>query len=36
VLFPGEHEQRTAQERSRDGIYVEDKTWAALHALDQV
>jgi uncharacterized oxidoreductase len=35
VLFPGEHEQRTAQERARDGVYVEDKTWAALQALDQ-
>jgi hypothetical protein len=35
VLFPGEHEQRTAEERSRNGIYVEDKTWAALQALDQ-
>jgi uncharacterized oxidoreductase len=35
VLFPGEHEQRTAEERSRTGIYVEDKTWAALQALDR-
>jgi hypothetical protein len=35
VLYPGEYEQRTAKERSRDGILVEDKTCAALQALDQ-
>lgn len=27
VLYPGELEHRTAQQRRRDGIFVEDETW---------
>ncbi len=33
VLYPGELEHRTAQERRRDGIFVEDETWSQLMAL---
>ncbi len=33
VLYPGELEYRTAQERRRDGIFVEDETWNQLMAL---
>ncbi len=33
VLYPGELEHRTAQERWRDGIFVEDETWNQLMAL---
>lgn len=33
VLYPGELEHRTAQERRRDGIFVEDETWNQLMAL---
>jgi LDH2 family malate/lactate/ureidoglycolate dehydrogenase len=33
VLFPGELEQRTARTRERDGIFIEDATWADLQAL---
>jgi uncharacterized oxidoreductase len=33
VLYPGELEYRTAQQRQRDGIYVEDETWHQLMAL---
>lgn len=30
VLYPGELEQRTRQQRRHDGIVVEDRTWQAL------
>jgi uncharacterized oxidoreductase len=33
VLYPGELEYRTAQERQRSGIFVEDETWSQLTAL---
>ena len=33
VLYPGELEHRTAQQRRRDGIFVEDETWNQLMAL---
>ncbi len=33
VLYPGELEHRTAQERRRNGIFVEDETWNQLMAL---
>jgi uncharacterized oxidoreductase len=35
VLYPGELEHRTAQQRRQEGIYVEDDTWQKLHALRQ-
>jgi uncharacterized oxidoreductase len=35
VLYPGELEHRTTQQRQRDGIYVEDETWRQLAALQQ-
>jgi uncharacterized oxidoreductase len=35
VLYPGELEYRTAQQRRRDGIYVEDETWRQLTALQR-
>ena len=35
VLYPGEIEWRTEQERLREGIYVEDETWQQLWALVQ-
>jgi uncharacterized oxidoreductase len=34
VLFPGEMEQRTREQRLRDGIYVEDKTWDFLQSAE--
>ena len=33
VLYPGELEYRTAQQRRRDGIYIEDETWSQITAL---
>ena len=33
ILYPGELESRTRTERQRSGIFVEDRTWAALTAL---
>jgi len=33
VLYPGELEHRTAQQRRRDGIFVEEETWNQLMAL---
>ena len=33
VLYPGEIEWRTEQQRSRDSIYVEDETWGKLSSL---
>ena len=33
VLYPGEIEWRTEQQRLRDGIYVEDETWSQISAL---
>ncbi len=33
VLYPGELEYRTAQQRRRDGIFVEEETWNQLMAL---
>ena len=35
VLYPGELEFRTAQQRRRDGIYVEDTTWNLLGELQR-
>ena len=35
VLYPGEFEYRTAQQRRREGIYVEDETWRQLTTLQQ-
>lgn len=35
VLYPGELEYRTTQERRRDGIYVEESTWGHITALQQ-
>jgi LDH2 family malate/lactate/ureidoglycolate dehydrogenase len=35
VLYPGELEYRTAQQRRRDGIYIEDETWNQIAALQQ-
>jgi uncharacterized oxidoreductase len=35
VLSPGELEYRTARQRRRDGIYVEDETWHQLTTLQQ-
>jgi uncharacterized oxidoreductase len=35
ILYPGELEYRTMQQRQRDGIYVEDETWRQLSALQQ-
>ena len=33
VLYPGEVEQRTVTERTRNGVPVEDDTWAKLQEL---
>ena len=33
VLYPGELEHRTAQERRGSGVFVEDETWNQLMAL---
>ena len=30
VLYPGEIEYRREQERTKNGIEIEDKTWAVL------
>jgi LDH2 family malate/lactate/ureidoglycolate dehydrogenase len=30
VLYPGEKEYRTEQQRRRDGIPIEDDTWAKI------
>jgi LDH2 family malate/lactate/ureidoglycolate dehydrogenase len=35
VLYPGEFEYRTAQQRQRDGIYVEEETWGQITALQK-
>lgn len=35
VLYPGELEYRTAQQRQQEGIYVEDATWGQLLALQK-
>lgn len=35
VLYPGELEYRTTQQRQRDGVYIEDETWHQLTALQQ-
>lgn len=35
VLYPGEIEYRTEQQRRRDGIQIEDSTWGRLTALAQ-
>jgi LDH2 family malate/lactate/ureidoglycolate dehydrogenase len=35
VLYPGELEYRTAQQRRRDGIYVEEETWSQILALQK-
>lgn len=35
ILYPGELEYRTAQQRRREGIYVEEETWRQLTALQQ-
>ena len=33
VVFPGEMEQRTAEKRRAEGIWIEDKTWSELEEL---
>jgi len=33
VLYPGEIEWRTEQQRRREGIYVEDETWEQIATL---
>ena len=33
ILYPGELEWRTAKQRSKDGIFIEDVTWNALQRL---
>jgi LDH2 family malate/lactate/ureidoglycolate dehydrogenase len=33
VLYPGEKEHRTIQQRSRDGITIEDGTWKRISEL---
>jgi uncharacterized oxidoreductase len=33
VLYPGEKEYRTEQQRRRDGIPIEDATWERITAL---
>ena len=33
VLYPGEMEWRTEQQRRREGIFVEDETWSQLETL---
>ena len=33
IFYPGEIEHRRTQERLRDGIAVEDRTWEALQDL---
>ena len=35
VLYPGEIEYRTEQTRRKDGIFVEDETWAQINGLIQ-
>ena len=35
VLYPGEIEWRTEEQRRRDGIFVEDETWSQIEALIQ-
>ena len=35
VLYPGEIEHRTEQTRRREGIFVEDETWAQISGLMQ-
>jgi uncharacterized oxidoreductase len=35
VLYPGELEHRTIQQRRRDGIFVEDETWRQLRAIQE-
>ena len=35
VLYPGEIEWRTAQQRLADGIFIEDATWKAIEGLIQ-
>jgi uncharacterized oxidoreductase len=34
VLYPGEIEQRTREQRLAEGIWIEDKTWNELEELD--
>ena len=33
VLYPGEPEYLTEQQRRKDGIFVEDQTWAQISQL---
>jgi len=33
ILYPGEIEWRTAKQRSKDGIYIEDATWTQIQNL---
>jgi uncharacterized oxidoreductase len=35
VLYPGEMEYRTEQQRRRDGIFVEDTTWQQITDLQR-
>ena len=33
ILYPGEIEWRTAKQRSKNGIFIEDATWNRLQKL---
>lgn len=33
IYYPGEIEWRTAKQRSKDGIFIEDATWGRLQNL---
>jgi len=35
VLYPGELEHRTEQQRRRDGVPIEDETWGRIAAIAQ-
>jgi uncharacterized oxidoreductase len=35
VMYPGEPEWRTAQRKAKEGIFIEDATWAALQDMMQ-
>ena len=33
VMYPGEPEWRTTQKRKKEGIFIEESTWASLEGL---
>lgn len=35
ILIPGEPEMRVEQERSKDGIFVDDETWRQIKEIAQ-